>query len=100
MERGVVLSQVQALLGHASILTTQCYDNQTYEALKVAASKLESGKTFTFASQSSFEACNDDSEGGENSEQEKGLAGGQGQNRTADTVIFSHVLYQLSYLAV
>ena len=24
---------------------------------------------------------------------------GQGQNRTADTVIFSHVLYQLSYLA-
>ena len=26
------------------------------------------------------------------------MAGGQGQNRTADTVIFSHVLYQLSYL--
>ena len=26
-------------------------------------------------------------------------SGGQGQNRTADTVIFSHVLYQLSYLA-
>jgi hypothetical protein len=24
------------------------------------------------------------------------LDGGQGQNRTADTVIFSHVLYQLS----
>ena len=24
---------------------------------------------------------------------------GQGQNRTAHTVIFSHVLYQLSYLA-
>ena len=27
------------------------------------------------------------------------LAGGQGGNRTPDTVIFSHVLYQLSYLA-
>ena len=26
-------------------------------------------------------------------------ADGQGQNRTADTMIFSHVLYQLSYLA-
>ena len=26
--------------------------------------------------------------------------GGQGQNRTADTAIFSRVLYQLSYLAV
>ncbi len=25
--------------------------------------------------------------------------GGQGRDRTADTVIFSHVLYQLSYLA-
>lgn len=28
------------------------------------------------------------------------LPHGQGQNRTADTMIFSHVLYQLSYLAV
>ena len=28
-----------------------------------------------------------------------GAAGGQGGNRTPDTVIFSHVLYQLSYLA-
>jgi hypothetical protein len=28
-----------------------------------------------------------------------GLDGGQGQNRTADTRIFSPLLYQLSYLA-
>ncbi len=28
-----------------------------------------------------------------------GQTGGQGRNRTSDTVIFSHVLYQLSYLA-
>jgi hypothetical protein len=27
------------------------------------------------------------------------MIGGQGRNRTADTVIFSHLLYQLSYLA-
>ena len=27
------------------------------------------------------------------------ILNGQGRNRTADTVIFSHVLYQLSYLA-
>ena len=27
------------------------------------------------------------------------LSSGQGRNRTTDTVIFSHVLYQLSYLA-
>ena len=26
--------------------------------------------------------------------------GAQGRDRTADTVIFSHVLYQLSYLGV
>jgi hypothetical protein len=26
-------------------------------------------------------------------------SGGEGRNRTVDTVIFSHVLYQLSYLA-
>jgi hypothetical protein len=32
-------------------------------------------------------------------ENEAGLANGaQGRNRTTDTVIFSHVLYQLSYL--
>ena len=30
---------------------------------------------------------------------EKGLDGGEGQNRTADTTIFSRMLYQLSYLA-
>jgi hypothetical protein len=28
-----------------------------------------------------------------------GKSGGQGRNRTSDTMIFSHVLYQLSYLA-
>ena len=27
-------------------------------------------------------------------------AGAQGRDRTADTVIFSHVLYQLSYLGI
>ena len=31
--------------------------------------------------------------------QSRAKAGGQGRNRTSDTVIFSHVLYQLSYLA-
>jgi hypothetical protein len=29
-----------------------------------------------------------------------GGGGAQGRNRTADTVIFSHVLYQLSYLGM
>ena len=29
-----------------------------------------------------------------------GEDGAQGRNRTTDTVIFSHVLYQLSYLGV
>ena len=29
-----------------------------------------------------------------------GGGGAQGRNRTTDTVIFSHVLYQLSYLGI
>jgi hypothetical protein len=33
------------------------------------------------------------------SEKSQPGGGGQGRNRTTDTVIFSHVLYQLSYLA-
>ena len=37
--------------------------------------------------------------GGSVAVQPMGRSSGQGQNRTADTVIFSHVLYQLSYLA-
>ena len=30
----------------------------------------------------------------------EGRLGAQGRNRTTDTVIFSHVLYQLSYLGI
>ena len=34
------------LLGHASILTTERYDNQRLEALQAAVERLEGGKTF------------------------------------------------------
>jgi hypothetical protein len=34
------------------------------------------------------------------SENSREKTGGQGRNRTADTAIFSRMLYQLSYLAV
>ncbi len=46
VERGVPLSQVRDLLGHASIATTERYDNQRLEALQAAAGSLESGKRF------------------------------------------------------
>ena len=46
VERGVPLAQVRDLLGHASILTTERYDNQRLEALQAAVLRLESGKTF------------------------------------------------------
>jgi hypothetical protein len=46
VERGVPLAQVRDLLGPASILTTERYDNQTLENLQAAAAKLEAGKTF------------------------------------------------------
>ena len=40
------LSQVRDLLGHASIVTTERYDNHQLERLQVAPGKLESGKLF------------------------------------------------------
>ena len=40
------LAQVRDLLGHASITTTERYDNQKLENLQIAVLKLESGKTF------------------------------------------------------
>jgi hypothetical protein len=46
VERGVPLSQVRDLLGHASITTTERYDNQTIESLQTAARQLERGQTF------------------------------------------------------
>ena len=46
VEHGVPLAQVRDLLGHASITTTERYDNQTVANLQIAAAKLERGQTF------------------------------------------------------
>ena len=46
VEKGVPLSQVRDLLGHASITTTERYDNQKPEALLEAAKRLETGQSF------------------------------------------------------
>jgi len=46
VERGVPLSQVRDLLGHASIVTTERYDNQRPDALFEAARRLEVGESF------------------------------------------------------
>src|SRR4030095_9966876 len=46
VEHGVPLSQVRDLLGHASIVTTERYDNQQLEALFEAARRLETGESF------------------------------------------------------
>jgi transposase InsO family protein len=40
------LAHVRDLLGHASIVTTERYDNQTLERLQISAAQLESGKAF------------------------------------------------------
>jgi hypothetical protein len=42
----VPLAQVRDLLGHASITTTERYDNQTLATLQAAVGLLEAGKTF------------------------------------------------------
>ena len=41
VEKGVPLAQVRDLLGHASITTTERYDNQKLENLQAAAARLE-----------------------------------------------------------
>jgi hypothetical protein len=46
VERGVPLAEVRDPLGHASILTTERYDNRRLEALHAAVLRLEGGKTF------------------------------------------------------
>jgi integrase len=44
--KNVPLAQVRDLLGHASITTTERYDNQKLENLQAAAARLERGETF------------------------------------------------------
>lgn len=60
VERGVPLAQVRDLLGHASITTTEHYDNQKLENLQTAVLKLESGKTFDPTDTNRTEARGDD----------------------------------------
>jgi integrase len=98
VERGVPLSQVRDLLGHASIVTTERYDNHTFAALQAAAGRLESGKSFTSASHSrrteAVETQEQASQSDANMMQDNGLdCGGPPGDRTRDTVIKSHVLY-------
>ncbi len=52
VEHGVPLSQVRDLLGHASIVTTERYDNQRPEALFEAARRLETAESFKNLSRS------------------------------------------------
>jgi integrase len=52
VEKGVPLSQVRDLLGHASIVTTERYDRQRFEMLEAAAKKLETGESFQIPSSS------------------------------------------------
>ena len=98
VERGVPLSQVRDLLGHASITTTERYDTQRLDLLQAAARKLEEGKTFQKVSSSAPETDRAPSDSREE-ETYKQLAdrkleiGGPRGDRTRDTVIKSHVLY-------
>ena len=50
VEKGVPLSQVRDLLGHSSIVTTERYDRQTFEALEGAVKRLDTGESFNFLS--------------------------------------------------
>ena len=113
VERGVPLAQVRDLLGHASITTTERYDNQKLENLQLAAARLESGKSFdptprgsqspsicqVFVKSAPDQPLSDDSEGASdasaNSQVDQDLAswlGGRDSN--PDNVVQSHVSYR------
>lgn len=49
------LAQVRDLLGHASITTTERYDNQTVANLKIAAAKLERGHASAPSARTKFQ---------------------------------------------
>ena len=110
VEHGVPLSQVRDLLGHASIVTTERYDNQQLERLQVAAGKLESGKLFeaptresgtefhiscttgpTVDSPASPSESQDDDKGLSNQAVEDWLGG---RDSNPDNVVQSHVSYR------
>jgi hypothetical protein len=46
---------VRDLLGHASVTTTERYDNQTLANLKIAAARLERGHPFAHAARAKFQ---------------------------------------------
>jgi integrase len=56
VERGVPLSQVRDLMGHASVVTTERYDTQRLEMLEQAVRKLETGKIVKFPSRKAADA--------------------------------------------
>lgn len=60
VEKGVPLAQVRDLLGHASITTTERYDNQKLESLQAAVLKLERGEKFDPAGGEKADSGTDD----------------------------------------
>ena len=98
VEKGVPLSQVRDLLGHASIVTTERYDNQKPEVLLEAAKRLETGETFKIPSRSDSDApephtpaFDDDAQLLEELEKEGGVGNGV---RTRDFRSHSPALYR------
>ena len=104
VEKGVPLAQVRDLLGHASITTTERYDNQTVAALRAAAARLEAGKAFqpseTGQFQDSFKRAAEGDQADhtaiepnelENLDLENWLGG---RDSNPDNVVQSHVSYR------
>jgi hypothetical protein len=99
VEKGVPLSQVRDLLGHASITTTERYDNQQPLALLEAARRLETGESFTIPSQpakiSGNEGASEAERNGANLKEGNQFdSGDPGGDRTRDHRIKSPMLYR------
>ena len=89
VERGVPLPQVRDLLGHASITTTERYDNQKLENLQAEALKLESAESFDSSGTSRIENRVDDADKASSFFQEKAKALGSTMKRAITKSVVS-----------
>jgi integrase len=106
VEQGVPLAQVRDLLGHASIVTTERYDNQTVQALQLAAAKLERGVGFDTSASSTETFQESVNRGSVHAPGEDGREGSKtfselrlgewlgGRDSNPDNVVQSHVSYR------
>jgi hypothetical protein len=91
-EAGCTAHEIAAITRRASLRKVACCAKTVDQAGLAASAMNKTERQFVTHSAPTIRAKNDEGSIAEVWD------GAQGRNRTTDTVIFSHVLYQLSYL--